>query len=47
MSVRQRGIKKVQAPGMLRCKCWLICPGPGFDGIEEVACVDEDVGFFG
>ena len=22
-----------------------ICPGLGFDGIEEVACVDEDVWF--
>jgi len=22
-----------------------ICPGPGFDNIEEVACMDEDIGF--
>ena len=23
-----------------------ICPGHGLDDIEEIACVDEDVGFW-
>ncbi len=30
---------------MLLHKCWLTGPGLGFDDIEEVACMDEDVGF--
>jgi hypothetical protein len=45
MSVRQWGIKKVKAPGMLLHKCWLIGPGLGFYNIKEVTCVDENVGF--
>jgi len=45
MSVRQRGIKKGKAAGMLLHKCWLNGPGFGFDEIEEVAGMDEHVGF--
>ena len=45
MSVGWWGIKKGEVPGMLLHKCWLIGPGLGFDDIEEVACMDEHVGF--
>jgi len=30
---------------MLLYLYWFVGPGPGFDDIEEVACMDEDVGF--
>jgi hypothetical protein len=46
MSVRQWGIKKVQAPGMLLVKCWLTSLVPRFNYSEEVACLDEYVGFW-
>ncbi len=47
MAVRQRGIKRGQVLGMLLHKCRLIGPGPGLDHIEEVARMDEDLGFLG
>jgi hypothetical protein len=45
MSVGQRGIKKVKAAGIFLHQCWLIGPGLGFYNIEEVACMDKDIGF--
>jgi|GEM_PF-5539628 hypothetical protein len=44
MIVRQRGIKKVKAAGILLHQCWLIGLGLKFDDIEEVARIDEHIG---